>query len=313
MSSEIEDLHEELFGFRPAKPGTAYERLSAIVLAARDWQDVVHDETVTPPGKQAAHQLDITGRLPTGELERTIVECKDKESGEVGQDVLDHLVGVITQLGADSGAMITTRGYTAGAVAVAADRGITLVRLRPFDPENSGPYVKTISLTIVAIGSSHVDITVQVMAAALPAAGGQSLRMSTDTVLLDRDRSPAETLGDVFRANTAPIEAEPGRYSREVKFGGQRLFPVPGGEPLPLAAITWTEVVSHSPHTTVTEFEGEPMLILEQYNDQGEIESGRMVVDRELYAWDIAPDGRVTGRGPLAGEPEPRVDRRRID
>jgi len=32
-----------------------------------------------------------------------------------------------------------------------------------------------------------------------------------------------------------------------------------------------------------------------------------------LYAWDIAPDGRVTERGPLAGEPEPRVERRRAE
>jgi Restriction endonuclease len=313
VSNEIEDLHEEVFGFRPAKPGTAYERLGAIVLAARGWEDVVHDETVTPAGRQAAHQLDITGRLPTGELERTIVECKDKESGDVGQDVLDHLVGVIAQLGADSGAVITTRGYTAGAIAVAADENIKLLKLRHFDPETSGPYVKKISLTIIAIGSSQIDVNVQVVADALPAAAAQPLGMSTDTILLDREGSPAETIGDVFRANTAPIEAEPGRYQRDVKFDGRRLFPVPGGEPLPLAAITWTEVVSHSPHTTVTEFEGEPMLVLEQYDHQGEIESGRMVVDLELYGWDIAPDGRVTERGPLGNESEPRVERRRID
>jgi hypothetical protein len=73
VSSEIEDLHEALFGFQPAKAGTAYERLAAIVLAARGWVDVVHDETLTPPGKQAAHQLDVTGRLAAGELERIIV------------------------------------------------------------------------------------------------------------------------------------------------------------------------------------------------------------------------------------------------
>jgi hypothetical protein len=86
MSSEIEDLHEEVFGFRPAKAGTAYERLGAIVGAARGATDVVHDETVTPPGRQAAHQLDVTCRLRSGELERVVIEFKDKESGDVGLD-----------------------------------------------------------------------------------------------------------------------------------------------------------------------------------------------------------------------------------
>jgi hypothetical protein len=272
---------------------------------------LVHDEIVTPAGKLAAHQLDVTGRLPTGVLDRRIVECKHKGTGDVGQDVLDRLVGVIAQMGADGGVVITTRGFTAGATAVAADESIALLRLRPFDPENPEPYVKKISLTIVAIGSSHVDINVQVTADALPVAAGQPVAMSTDTILLHTDESPAGTLGDVFRANTVPIEAEPGRYQREVKFDGTRLFPVPGGEPLPLAAISWTEVVSHSAHTTVTEAQGEPLLILEHYNDQGEVESGRMVIDRELYAWDIAPDGRVTERGPLAGDDETRVERRR--
>jgi hypothetical protein len=313
MSSELEDLHEELFGFRPGKPGTAYERLGAIVLAARGWEDVVHDETVTPVGKQAAHQLDITGRFPTGELEHTIVECKDKKSGEVGQDVLDHLVGVIAQLGADNGAVITTRGYTAGAAAVAADENITLLRLRPYDRENPEPFVKKISLNIVWIASTQADINVAVAADALPASAAGPVAFYTGTNLLNPDGTPAETLLDVFKANTAPIGAEPGRYPREVKFDGGRLFPVPGGEPVSLAAVTWTEVVSHSNSTVVSEAEGEPLLILEKYDVQGEIESGRMVIDRELYAWDIAPDGRVTERGPLAGEPEPRVEQRRAE
>ncbi len=199
----------------------------------------MHDETVTPVGKQAAHQLDITGRFPTGELEHTIVECKDKKSGEVGQDVLDHLVGVIAQLGADNGAVITTRGYTAGAAAVAADEDITLLRLRPYDHENPEPFVKKITLNIVWIASTQADINVAVAADALPASAAGPVAFYTGTNLLNPDGTPAETLLDVFKANTAPIGTEPGRYPREVKFDGGRLFPVPGGEPVSLAAVTW--------------------------------------------------------------------------
>ena len=117
MSSEIEDLHEALFGFRPKKQGTAYERLTAIVLATRGWVDVTHDTTPTLPGKLAGHQLDVTGRLPSGVIERLIVECKHKGTSDVGQDILDHLVGVVAQVGADAAAVITTRGFTTGAIA----------------------------------------------------------------------------------------------------------------------------------------------------------------------------------------------------
>lgn len=141
-------------------------------MAGRTWCD----ETVTPVDKQAAHQLDITGRFPTGELERTIVECKDKESGEVGQDVLDHLVGVIAQL-----------------------------RLRPYDRENPEPFVKKISLNIVWITSTQADVNVAVAADALPASAAGPIAFYAGTNLLNPDGTPAETLLDVFKANTAPI------------------------------------------------------------------------------------------------------------
>ena len=43
--SDIDRLYQELFGSIPAKPGTAYEMIAAIVLGALGWQDVVHDQT----------------------------------------------------------------------------------------------------------------------------------------------------------------------------------------------------------------------------------------------------------------------------
>jgi hypothetical protein len=64
--SDIDRLHEELFGSIPAKPGTAYEMITAIVLAALGWQDVVHDCTERADGMRAGHQLDVTCRDPDG-------------------------------------------------------------------------------------------------------------------------------------------------------------------------------------------------------------------------------------------------------
>ncbi len=304
MSTEVEDLHDALFGYRPAKAGTAYERLSAVVLATRGWQDVTHDVTETPLGKLAQHQLDVTCRHPSGEVERLIVECKDWNR-TVGEGTLNELVGVRSQMGADAGMVITTEGFTAGAVAVAADEDIALVRLRPFDPDNPVPYVKTITLTIVAVGSAHSDVQVQLVPGhSLPAGMSLQQRAWTGDHLQHLNGSPAETLKDLFAEHGAKIDDEAGSYERKVSFKDGRLIPIEGADPLPVAGLSWTETLHKSPHTTTSEAQGEPVLILEQLDGRGETESGRVVVDRELYAWDIDADGKVTPRGALTGRDE---------
>jgi hypothetical protein len=62
--SEIDALHEALFGFRPTKQGRAYERLTAVVLAVFGWTDVQHDTREGLEGKRAKHRLDVTARHP---------------------------------------------------------------------------------------------------------------------------------------------------------------------------------------------------------------------------------------------------------
>jgi hypothetical protein len=82
-------------------------------------------------------------------------------------------------------------------------------------------------------------------------------------------------------------------YQRRASFSDGRLLPVEGGVAVPIAGLSWTETVHRSPHTTV--------LVLEQLGEHGELESGRMVVDRELFAWGIDSAGNVRPRGSLTG------------
>lgn len=44
---------------------------------------------------------------------------------------------------------------------------------------------------------------------------------------------------------------------------------------------------------------GDPVLVLEQLDGDGELESGRVVVDQDLFAWDLDEDGNVVPRGQL--------------
>jgi len=50
----------------------------------------------------------------------------------------------------------------------------------------------------------------------------------------------------------------------------------------------------------VVEGKGEPCLVVEQLDADGEPERARLVVDQALYARDIADDGTVSPRGDLS-------------
>src|SRR5437868_7095714 len=114
MSDEIAALHGDLFEFVPPKAGTAYERIAALVLATLGWQNVAHDVSEQPVGRCAEHRLDVVAHDSAGVVGRLIVECKDY-SKTVGEGTLNTLVGVREQLGAKAAAVVTTKGFTAGA------------------------------------------------------------------------------------------------------------------------------------------------------------------------------------------------------
>src|SRR5262245_56053535 len=137
--SAADDLHQQVFGFTPKKRGTAYERIAALVLAALGWENVCHDTKVRPNDRQALHQLDVTAEHPDGTVRRLLVECKDWDKN-VGKGTLDALVGVRGQAGFDAAMVVTTVGFTAGAVAVAVDEDVAMVVLREYQRDD-GPFV----------------------------------------------------------------------------------------------------------------------------------------------------------------------------
>jgi hypothetical protein len=206
MSTEIDDLHEVAFGFRPPKKGAAGERLAAVVLTVLGWKDVVHDTEQDIDGRRAEHQLDVTARHPDGRIARLLVECKGWNC-TVGKRTLDTLVGVRGQIGADAAAVATTKGYTKGAIDVAVDEIIAILPLRAFDQGNPDPYVNTITLTIRAFGSKHSNFDVELMTDYGLERGKEfQVHLAGEDRLLRLDGSPAETITEVLRGNAAPME-----------------------------------------------------------------------------------------------------------
>jgi hypothetical protein len=294
---DIDRLHKRLFGYVPAKQGTAYERIGAIVLAMFGWESVVHDTDERPAGRQATHRLDITARDPKGEVKRLLVECKEWND-TVGQGTVNTLVGVRNQIGADAAVILSTEGFTSGALNVAIDEDIALVRLAAYDPAKYGTNFATrIVVTTRMYTPAHSGFNYE-LGDTTGLSGFVEIPAKTGAAhFVHADGSPAEQVMDVLRANASPMqegefrqraELKPGRYLRSVD-----------GSMVEMAAITWTETNRLHEFEVVHEAEGNPVLFMEQINDEGEGESGRLLVSEDLFAWDIDGDGNVVARGTL--------------
>lgn len=297
-AATVEDLHEALFGYRPDKAGTAYERLSALVFASLEWADVKHDVREAGQGRRTKHQIDVTATDPSGQVRRLLVECKDWDK-KVGKGTLDALVGVRNPLGADAAAVVTTKGYTKGAVDVAVDEDIALILLSPYDPDGDLHFVMKIVVDYVFYYPSIEDYDFEVWPDhELPAGRPVRVGFTIEDHLSHLDGTKAEQIIDVMKNHsTAPLKE--GRYPQRADFPDGRLMPTVDGAGLPIAAMTWTENNIPTKHQQVIESDGEPMLVLQQLDEKGEPQEARLFVDTALNAWDIDEAGSVVQRGPL--------------
>lgn len=293
--SAADDLHGELFGFRPEKSGTAYERLAAVVLAVLGWEGVRHDTRVRPAGRRTTHQLDITATRRDGSVRQLLVECKDWRKG-VGKPTMDALVGVRDQAGFDAAMAVTTKGFTRGAVNVAVDEDLAMVILRQVRPDDH--FVMGYRFELTPVGHDWSDVQFLVGEES-GTADGQPRYMETTDRLLNRDGTAAERLVDVLHSQGGGWEA--GTFDREVRFEGGRIAPTSDGGEVAIIGIRWKETVSRgAPAVGERQETGKPSLVIEQLDDKGVPQSSRLLVDRHLNAWDIDSEGAIVSRGSLA-------------
>lgn len=205
------------------------------------------------------------------------------------------MVGVRAQLGGDA-AVVTTEGFTAGALRVAADEDIALIRLRPFDPNDGRAFITSMEVTLAMWGA-----TVEGMSVHAPQATDDDLqsinRFPSEVLFVSRDGALIESLESVMRRNAYPMEE--GDFPRAVAFEEDRYLALELGHRVPVTGVSWTWRVGVMRHTDVKEFEGEGMIVVEQLDDQGEVHDGRMIVDRELSAWTIDDHRQVRDIGRL--------------
>jgi hypothetical protein len=290
-------LHQQLFGFVPAKHGTTYERLAAIVLAVLGWHDIVQAKTEKPAGRRTRQVLDVVARNPLGEQRRLIVECKHKAEGDVGKGVMDKLVGIGAQIGADDLAVITTQDFTRGARDVAFDEKIAMVKLRTYDPTRDH-FVLRVEATFRPQNPpviSDVDIEI-----------GETEGLESETTVQFDLRTPLETdsgevagtLEDVLQVNA--LRPAPGTFDRRQELSEGTWLRISNGR-IRLKSVSWREAISYGPSfSAVSEIDGDPAIVVEELDETGAGISHRLLVDKDLYAWDIDEQNRVVPRGRLS-------------
>jgi len=154
MSSPIDKIFEDIFGYKPKKNGTAFEQLSAIAMHVLEGGEVVHDDKLRGDFSDTLYQLDVHHKSQNS---ASMGEAKDysKRKGKVGRGDLQKLGGALPDLqDIDEGTFFSATGYTTPAMKYANKAGdmlgkpITLYGLRPSTELDEQGFIKTIVITM---------------------------------------------------------------------------------------------------------------------------------------------------------------------
>lgn len=205
--SPIEQIYDRNVAAEKLKHGTKYELLTALVFQVLDADAAVeHDVKLRGDGKTTVHQIDV--HIIRGDTtKRVIVECRDKtDDHKVDLDEARSFATVTRHLRAD-GIMVTTNGFTAGAVSLANDEGLRLMNLRAFLPSDHDGRLMAIETTIRAVMPELDAVRVE-----MPDADGSDFNEGNHEVSIDASvvsGSPAATLRDLLGSlMDAPFEGD---------------------------------------------------------------------------------------------------------
>lgn len=299
-SSTVDELHDRLFEERPAKEGTRLERITALVFAALDEGNVYHQVMLQGQGRQARHWIDVETRRSDGST-RAVIECKHWKK-RVNQDVINSIVGRRDQLGAEQAMVVSTVGFTSGAIDVATDEGVRLVRVHAL-AENEQWYgvVKEIRMQGTFGTCNVVELQWRAVDPSIVESLKRDGKYSTwgtaplETGVEYEDGSPAEIVSDLMKLSPSPHKT--GRYDHEVPLSGTRFLRLDDETRIEVQSLTWIEDV-HIAEVTHTFGPPSPgRLLVEEVVSEGAVKK-RVLMDHELRTLQIEDSGHVTPKEP---------------
>ena len=127
--NNIDIIYDQNVAQEKLKSGSKYERLTALVYKIIDKNDVViHSLKLRGDGKTASHQIDVLVEKGSTK-KRILIECKNYNS-KVGLGIIRDFFGAVNQIRPAEAYVVTTIGFTKGAIKFAADEKINLFILR---------------------------------------------------------------------------------------------------------------------------------------------------------------------------------------
>lgn len=155
--SPIDDLFNSLYGFYPAKAGTAYEMLVDAAYAITHGGDMKHDQKIKSQYCDTDYQIDGLATSENGS--QRMIEAKDYtiRNESVGRGDLQKLQGALTDLNVEGGVFASATDYTKDAKEYAEGSHINprqvpieLYHIRPSVAEDEDGRIKEILCTINA-------------------------------------------------------------------------------------------------------------------------------------------------------------------
>lgn len=154
MSSPIDDIFNDVFGYTPKKDGTAFEMLSAIAMDfIFDDSEIAHDQKIRGQFSETLYQIDSLAKY---ENDITVGEAKDysERDGKVGRPDLQKLGGAFPDLEETTkGTFFSATGYTKPAQKYAKQaqnivgKPIDLYRLEPTIERDKDGTIQKIVIT----------------------------------------------------------------------------------------------------------------------------------------------------------------------
>ncbi|OMF51003.1 restriction endonuclease [Paenibacillus peoriae] len=157
MHNNIENIYNNLIADEKLKNGTKYERITAVVYKLLDETNTVfHDLRLRGNGKKAKHQIDVT-IVKDSQTKRILVECKEYDK-VVGIGIVRDFFGAVTQIKPDEAVVVTTKGFTKGAIDFANDEGIKLAILREAEDSDWDGLIRKVKInaTVITIGTPTI-------------------------------------------------------------------------------------------------------------------------------------------------------------
>jgi hypothetical protein len=157
MTSPIDEIFKEIFGYLPDKKGTAFERLSAIASFLLEEGNIQHDAHIRGKFSKTLYQIDVH-HISAGDKNSSMGEAKDysKQGKKVGRGDLQKLAGALSDLDSiDSGVFFSATGYTApakkyadAAQNITGGKSIDLYEIRSSTELDENGFIKTIIIHI---------------------------------------------------------------------------------------------------------------------------------------------------------------------